>query len=67
VSVPLFFVVGVLGGVVECSWQVVSNDSDQGMGPVGGDLSRLAIGDNRHGEEHCRGLQVTLSLTEGRR
>src|SRR5664280_3387656 len=52
-------VVGILSGVVKCGWQVVSNDSDQGVGPVSGDLSRLAIGGNRHGEERCRRLQVT--------
>src|ERR1035441_8902974 len=57
-------IVGVLGGVVECSWQVVSNDSDEGVGPVSGDLSRLATAGNDHGKERCRGLQVTLFRQE---
>jgi hypothetical protein len=49
-------VVGVLSGVVQCSRQEVGNDSDQGMGPVGGDLRRFAMGANCIGEELRSGL-----------
>src|SRR5664280_3848846 len=37
-------VVGILSGVVKCGGPVVGNESDEGVGPVSGDLSRLAIG-----------------------
>jgi hypothetical protein len=36
--------VGVLGGVVQCSRQEGRDHPDQGMVPVGGDLGRLAMG-----------------------
>src|ERR1035441_5274816 len=36
-------VVGILSGVVKCGWQVVSNDSDQGVGPVSDDLTRPSL------------------------
>ena len=53
-------IVGVLGGVVKCSRQEVGNDPDQGVGPVSGDLSRLAVGSDRTGEERLCRFQITL-------
>ena len=44
-------VVGVLGGVVKCIRQELCNDSDQGMGPIGGDLGRLAMDSDHRSEE----------------
>src|SRR5664280_2357702 len=58
--VSLDSIVGVLGGVVKCIRQELCNDSDQGVGPVGGDLDRLAMGGDHRGEEHRRCPQVTL-------
>jgi hypothetical protein len=53
-------VVGVLGGVVECSRQELGDHADQGVGPVSGDLGRRSMGADRIGEEPCRNLQVSL-------
>jgi hypothetical protein len=53
-------IVGVLSSVVECGRQELFSDSSQGVGPVGGDLSRPAVGADRSGEEGRRCLQVTL-------
>jgi len=52
-------VVRVLSGVVKCGWQELRNDPDQSVGPVGGDLDRLAMGADRIGEELRGGLQVS--------
>jgi hypothetical protein len=53
-------IVGILSGVVKCGRQEFRNDSDQGVGSIGGDFSRLAVGGDRTGKERCRSLQVTL-------
>jgi len=53
-------IVGELGGVVRCSRQEVRDHADQGVDPVRGDLSWLAMGGDHRGEEHRCGLQVTL-------
>src|SRR5665213_4625886 len=57
-------VVGVLGGVVKYSRQEVRNDAHQSVSSVGGDLSRLAMGADRIGEERSRSIQVTLLRQE---
>jgi hypothetical protein len=54
-------VVGVPGGVVKCIRQELCNDSEQGVGPIGGDLGRLAMGSDHRGEELRGGLEVSLS------
>jgi hypothetical protein len=36
-------IVGVPGGVVKCCRHEVGNNSDQGVGPVSGDLIRLTV------------------------
>lgn len=56
--------VGILSGVVERGRQEVFYDSGQGVGPVSGDLSRLAMGAGRCGEERCRRLQIALPRQE---
>ena len=43
-------VVGVLGCVMECSRQELCYRSDQGVGPVSGDLDRFAMGGDRRGK-----------------
>jgi hypothetical protein len=52
-------VVGVLGGVVKCSRRKVRDHADQGVGPVGGDLGRRAVRENRVIEELRGGLEVS--------
>ena len=42
--VRFYSIVGVLNCVVRRSRQEGGNDSDQGVGPVGGDLDQLAMG-----------------------
>src|ERR1019366_912765 len=57
--VSFYPVVGVLGGVVNCVREELCNPADQGVGPVGGDLDRLAMCGDYRGEELPGGLQVS--------
>jgi hypothetical protein len=50
-------IVRVLGGVVEDDWQKLRHHPDQDVGPVGGDLSRLAVRSDRHREERFAALR----------
>jgi hypothetical protein len=61
-------VVGVLGGVVLCSRQEIHDHANQGVGPIGGDLSRHTVRTDRIGEElrgclESRFLDTNTSMT----
>ena len=56
-------IVGISSGAVKCGRQEFRNDSDQGVGSIGGDLSRLAVGGDRTGREHVDDQSVVLNCS----